>query len=306
MPMVCVKSGNPKEGAWVPIPLTESTNLPENENLYICISSCRRLFDPSSNKHNTYRATIECASQTHMFMLDDLGDGTTDTPDWKDLPITPSWVIETSPHNYQCLYVLVTPLRDIALAQRIAKALPASANSDPSAINAVRWARLPGGINSKPDYLDADGKGFAVRIADSNPDIKYHPQDLIAAFQLDIDVNAVAPSTQNNAPIIKGTEPVGWNRYLAALLAIPPECEYGTWFNCLIAMHAWGEAGLIACQEWSSSSTEASHSDMTFEKLAAKWDTIEYDSRNTKGRDSVVSWPWLQAEAQRNGWSYEE
>ena len=76
-------------------------------------------------------------------MLDDIGDETTpNKPDYTKLPLTPTWVIETSPHNYQALYVLYEPITDVYLANLISKQLPGQANTDKASVNAVRWARL--------------------------------------------------------------------------------------------------------------------------------------------------------------------
>ena len=220
-PIVCIKPDNPKQGGWTPIPLTEDTLLPENANLYICISSCNKLFDPSSKFHATYRASIECASQTHMFMLDDIRD-------LSKLPLKPTWIIETSPDNYQCLYVLEEPLDDIPLANAITKALPAKANADPSSKNCVRWARLPGGRNNKPEYLDDNGEGFAVRIHTANPDLLYNTKQISTAYQLELHTSNISAPTQStqdkDAPIID-VAPSGWDRHLSALLSIPADCD---------------------------------------------------------------------------------
>ena len=299
-PLVCIKHNDPYQGNWTPIPLTEDTLLPENANLYICISSCNKLFDPTSKFHGTYRASLECASQTHMFMLDDIKT-------LADLPLEPTWIIETSPENYQCLYVLREPLDDIPFANAITKALPAKANADQSSKNCVRWARLPGGRNNKPEHLDVDGKGFPVQIHTANPELLYSVAHITTAFNLSEllhnSISAPAQSTKN-APII-GVAPSGWSRYLSALLAIPADCDYETWFGAMVAMHPWGEQGYIAFEEWSRTSTNPIHQKLTDEELITKWSSIQYDSSNTKGKDSVIGWPWLQRKALDNGWDYD-
>jgi len=290
-PIVCVKPDNPKQGGWTPIPLTEDTLLPENANLYICISSCNKLFDPSSKFHGTYRASIECASQTHMFMLDDIKN-------LDDLPLEPTWIIETSANNYQCLYVLKDPLDDIALANQITKALPAKANADPSSKNAVRWARLPGGRNNKPEYLDDMGQGFPVRIHTANPDFLYDIGSILNAFNIDANTNNKPTGTQHTENKIQNspeTMPTGWDRYVSALSAIPADCDYDTWFKVMVALHPWGEQGYIAFEEWSKTSTNPAHKDWTEDDLVIKWTSVTHHT---------VSWNWLQATAQKHGWSY--
>ena len=164
--LICIKNKNPKNNdPWIATVLHDTTLLPSSANLYVSISSCNAVNDEASKSHGQHRNRLSCASQTHMFMLDDLGDDTTpNKPDYKSLPVKPTWTIETSPHNYQCLYVLTEPLDDIGLANRITKQLPGQTRSDKSSVNAVRWARLPGGINNKPEHLDKDGNPFIIRI----------------------------------------------------------------------------------------------------------------------------------------------
>ncbi len=303
-PLICIRPEDPKDKSipWIATALDPDISIPENANLYICASSCNRQQDNSSKFHGQYRATLDCASALHMFMLDDLSDGTDpDAPNYKDLPIDPSWTIETSPNNYQCIFSLTEPLEDIPFANQITKLLAQSANTDTSAINAVRWIRLPGGINNKAAHINKDGEPWVVTIADSNPDLVYTVQEIIGAFNLELP--DLAQSSENNAPIITGVEPEGFARHVSALLSIPPECDYQTWFNCIVVMHSWGEQGFVVVDEWSKASTDPDHSNVN---VRAKWDAVAYDSKDPKGHTSVLSWPWLQSEARRNGWDYNQ
>ena len=303
--MVCVKPDNPKtKGPWTPIPLSKDTVLPSTANLYVCISSCKKLDDPNSPHHGTYRTTTACAVQTHMFMLDDLGNNITPhKPDYEKLPIKPTWLIETSPNNYQALYVLTEPLDDIDFAKRIAKQLPGQAQSDKGAIGAVRWARLPGGVNNKPEYISAeDDKGFATRIASANPDLTYHVSQIIDAFQLELAQDDRLPTVIDLPD--KPLQPLeGWDRHVSALIAIPPDVDYQTWFNIACVLHPWGEQGLAAWIEWSQSSTTHKLSEA---ELESKFNDVEYDIVDPKGHTNIVSWPWLQAKATDYGWDYNE
>ena len=305
-PLICARQEDPKDKsiAWVATVLNPEVPIQENCNLYICASSCNRKDDPSSKFHGHYRASLDCASALHMFMLDDMGDGTDTTsekPNYKELPIEPSWVIETSPNNYQCIYSLTEPVENIPYANELTKALVKAAGSDPSAINAVRWIRLPGGINNKAAYINEAGEPWAVRIQDSNPALVYTVQEIIGAFKL--NVTAPATNNKNNAPIIMGVEPEGFARHMSALLHIPPESDYMTWFNCIVVMHAWQEKGFAVVEEWSKASSDPDHNNCD---IRAKWDAVNYDSRDPKGNTSVLSWPWLQAEARKHGWDYDQ
>ena len=170
--LICVKPDDPKKKTpWIPQVLTEDLPLPSNANLYISISTCRKVDDSESKYNGQYRNRLDCATQCHMFMLDDLGDETTaNKPDYNNLPLKPTWIIETSPHNYQALYVLTEALEDIALANQITKQLPGQTRTDKSSVNAVRWARLPGGINNKEEYMSDDTPLHIVRIESAAPE----------------------------------------------------------------------------------------------------------------------------------------
>lgn len=301
-PLICVKPDNPKDNApWVPQVLSEDTTLPQNANLYICISSCNRVADSTNPHYNQYRAKLECVAQTHMFMLDDIGDETTpNKPDYTKLPLTPTWVIETSPHNYQALYVLYEPITDVYLANLISKQLPGQANTDKASVNAVRWARLPGGINNKPEHLSS-GKPFVVRIADANPDCLYKVEELIGGFEIETHIHRTENKTSTQPT---GVEPEGWQRHISALSHIDPDCNYDTWFKVAAVLHAWGQPGLEAFLAWSALA-EKPVNQITEEARTQKFNQVQYDSRNPKGNMSVVSWPWLQRIATDYGWDYD-
>lgn len=309
MPIFCSQSGDPKLAqAWTPSVLTEDVRMPSNANLYICISSVNR-----DEQTGQYRARVSQVAQTHMFLLDDIGDETTaHKPDFHTLPLTPTWVIETSPHNYQALYVLYEPMSDLELADRITKTLPGEADSDKGAVNLVRWARLPGGINNKAQYLDSDGQGYPVTIKDANPDCLYKPEEIIAGFGLPIDISesrsdldvghSGSENTQENTQHeLKGVQPEGWARHVSCLNAIDPDCDYDTWFKCAVVMHAWGEQGRDAFVAWSAKAKEKYDGE---DNAISKFNSVQYDSRNPQGNKSVVSYPWLEATARRYGWDY--
>jgi len=58
----------------------------------------------------------------------------------------PSYVIETSPGNYQAGYLLTVPMRDAARYARLMKVLGKRAGNDNSGNNVVRVVRLPVGV----------------------------------------------------------------------------------------------------------------------------------------------------------------
>ena len=307
-PLICTRPEDPKTGnKWPPQELTPDTLFPSNNNHYISISSCRQLNDPTSPFHGQYRNKRSLVSETHMFMLDDLGDNTTpEKTNYHELELKPTWVIETSPHNYQALYILKNPLMNEGMATAISKQLPCQAGTDESAVNSVRWARLPRGVNNKEPYVTKKNpQGFPVTIAVANPNDKYEVSEIIDAFHLKLENKSSKKSneqntTQRNQPI-QALE--GWARHVDATVHIPPDCDYQTWFNVACVLHAWGERGLDLFIQWSQASE--THK-LTDQEITDKFNSVEYDSANPKGHDSVLSWPWLQATAIRYGWDYDQ
>ena len=302
--LVCVKPQDPQGmGGWSPDVLNDTTQFPSDCNLYISISSCKRLDDISDVNYNQYRNLTKCVSQIHMFMLDDLGDETTpNKPDYNNLAIPPTWLIETSPNNYQALYVLTEPLKDKNLGNQIAKQLPAQARSDKAAVNIVRWARLPGGINNKAKYITKEyPKGYPVTVKVGNPETTYHVKEIMDAFNIQIEQTTSKPNQLEAKPAIQPLQ--GLARHIDALLAIPPDVDYQTWFNIACVLHPWGEQGLAPWIEWSQSSTTHKLSEAELER---KFNDVEYDILDPKGHDNVLSWPWLQNKAMDYGWDYDD
>ena len=82
---------------------------------------------------------------------------------------SPTWVIETSPDNYQCGYRLSRPVTDIAEANGLIEALCDTFTPDVAGVN--RLVRLPAGINGKPKY----GGGYQVKLM-SVKDVEISPE----------------------------------------------------------------------------------------------------------------------------------
>ena len=90
----------------------------------------------------------------HVILLDDMGTKV----QWAQLgDFKPSFVVETSPKNFQAGIILEKPLDDIEMANRLLNAIIAKGLSDPGATGVARWARLPVGINGKPKYKSESG-----------------------------------------------------------------------------------------------------------------------------------------------------
>lgn len=99
-----------------------------------------------------------------MFLgLDDIGTKS------KTPPLEPTWKIETSPLNFQWVYVFLLdhqPTKEDYSAAIIA--IAAAGYTDPGAINPVRNFRLPGSVNLKPGR-----EGFVARLVEFHPERQF-------------------------------------------------------------------------------------------------------------------------------------
>jgi len=79
-------------------------------------------------------------------MLDDVGTKVA----MERLTLLPSWLVETSPGNYQAGFLLRDPLTDGSAADRLMNAIVAAGLCDPGANGPRgRLARLPVAVNGK-------------------------------------------------------------------------------------------------------------------------------------------------------------
>ena len=168
---VCSKSGDPTEGGWNALvydPLIGQ--LPHSHNNYLSCSS----FFPSDDGAFTVRKAQSAAY--HFLMLDDLG---TKVNLEKLGSFELSWMIETSPGNYQGGIILASPITDAGEAERLLKAVIAAGLCDEGATGLGRWARLPNAINGKAKHKDENGNPFQCRLVQWRPDKRYTPQEIL-------------------------------------------------------------------------------------------------------------------------------
>ena len=128
------------------------------------------------NEAGELRATEAQAAAYHTFVLDDVG---TKTP-LDALPeIDPTWMVETSPGNYQVGYRLTSPVTDPSMVKAAQKRIFGAGLGDKGAGGMARWVRLPNGINGKSQHR-VDGEPFQCRLIQWNPDVHYELDDLVA------------------------------------------------------------------------------------------------------------------------------
>lgn len=176
---VCSKPGDPGIGGWVARRAdTAAALLAAEHNNFINCSS----FYPGED--GSFKARKAQFAAYHYVMLDDLG---TKVPLERLAGIELSWLIETSPGNYQGGILLVEPIIDAAMATRLLNAVIDAGLCDPGASGpASRWARLFVGINGKPKHADNAGEPFRVRLVEWRPEKRYPFQEIVDRLQLEL------------------------------------------------------------------------------------------------------------------------
>ena len=107
-----------------------------------------------------------------VMVLDDIGTKS------KTPPLPPTWIMETSPDNFQCGYAFSEqpPKGEFAAA---IKAIAAAGYTDPGACNPVRNFRLPGSVNLKPDRAE-----WGSILTEFHPEREYLLADICAALEV--------------------------------------------------------------------------------------------------------------------------
>jgi hypothetical protein len=176
---VSSKPGDPDVGGWPAGRFEPTTSGGSAEtNNYVGCST----FYPGDD--GSFRARKAQFSAFHFLMLDDIGTKVpVDRLDGFEL----SWMIETSPGNYQGGIILAEPLTDAAAAVRLLNAVIAAGLCDPGATGPLsRWARLPVAINGKAKYVAEDGTPFQCRLIEWRPDHRYTPKEIVDRLQLEL------------------------------------------------------------------------------------------------------------------------
>jgi len=167
--------GDPKLGQWTGWPATFANCDGPGLNWYFTLATYR---------HGTNgRTDANCAAVLGV-MLDDVGT--------KALPLAdvcarlaPSVIIETSPGNYQALYLFAQPETDRARVAALHEAICNAGLCDRNAKSPpTRYCRMPFAINGKPQH-----GGFNCRLVEWHPQRRY----TIEAIEQGLRLQAVAP-----------------------------------------------------------------------------------------------------------------
>lgn len=147
--------------------------LDEGGNTYFCLSSIR----PDSD--GAIARCSENFASLHVVVCDDVGTKA-------HLPngIQPSYMLETSPGNFQVGFLLDTPLTDLQTAKAIFSRLAELSFTDDGAQGPQsRYMRLPIGRNTKPQY----GGSFEHQLKSWNPERKFTVREIDSMLGLNLD-----------------------------------------------------------------------------------------------------------------------
>ena len=149
------------------------------------------LFDPEKNNYfsiatfypdseGKYRRRKKNFKAQHVAVLDDI---CTKAAGLERLTLRPSYLLETSPGNYQAGYIFKEPIVKGSIADRLMKSIIAAGLCDRGADGPLaRLARLPVGVNGKHE------PPFKCRLVEWNPEFRYTVQELVDGLQLDFSL----------------------------------------------------------------------------------------------------------------------
>lgn len=176
---VASKAGDPGKGGWRAQRADRAIEqLSVGANNYVGCSS----FYPGDD--GSYKARKGQFAGCHFLLLDDLG---TKVPVNRLDGFELSWLIETSPGNYQGGIILSTPLTSGSEAVRLHNAVIEAGLCDAGAGGPLtRWARLPNAINGKSKYVDESGVPFRCRLTKWRPHARYSPEEIVTRLGLEL------------------------------------------------------------------------------------------------------------------------
>ena len=189
-PVVVSFTGNPTNvpgTAWFGKPWMGSDDpagtLADDANNYFSLA----VFRP--DEAGQYRRQKTRFHSLHAVMLDDVGSKVP----MERLTLEPSWLLETSPANFQAGYLLHEPLADGLAADRLMNAIVGSGLCDPGANGPrARLARLPLAMNGK------HSPPFRCQLVAWSPNLRYSVENLTDGLQLEM-VQAGRPKRQDRS-----------------------------------------------------------------------------------------------------------
>lgn len=247
---VCSKKGDPTTGNWFAMTARAvNVQTPNDRNNYVNCASFQ------ANEKGEVQANKASFTSLHFLLLDDLGGKVP----WAKLEgFLPSFVIETSPGNYQAGIILAQPITDPTQATRLIQAIIAKGLSDPGATGVVRWARLPHGINGKEKYKSETGGAFSCRLVRWNPERRYTVDEIVTGLKLVMDASSASLHSDmgmSGGAALHEVKPEDVAKLPALLAAIDPDCSRDLWIKAMMGVHhttAGSADGFRLFDAWSS------------------------------------------------------
>lgn len=200
--MACQFRGDPNAefpGKWRSFPLARLNQLDEEANIYLTVSAMRR------NARGEFRRRKENFAGGLLLMIDDLGDGPASKfPISTISRLEPTVMIETSPRNFQAVFMFDRLVTDMGLFERLIKGFidKQFLGKDTGMAGVNRVFRPPAGINGKPKH-----NGWHVKAVQENYALRYSPEQIAAAFGIDLTPRVInrAPrgATEDKSELIK-------------------------------------------------------------------------------------------------------
>ena len=200
--------GTPKP-EWVYMAYLPDHKITAGETWYMNTGS----FIPKTFKDRP-RARLEHITHALAMMIDDVGSDKVTTP-----LLDPTWIIETSPGNFQWGYAFL--LDDQPTKAAFAAAVTAMAKAgytDPGANSAVRNFRIPGAVHATKD--------FVARLVEFHPDRLFTLEEILDAHDVtpaetstleyrsvpieDTGGDNVLEWLSGNSFVLSGVSPAGW------------------------------------------------------------------------------------------------
>lgn len=182
--VTCQFRGDPEDdqrGKWRARVLDHHQAIDSGANVYVCVSAMRK------NLRGEFRRRKENFAGGLLLMIDDIGDGAGSKFPASVLdPLPPTAMIETSPGNFQAVYMFDSLIEDLAEFDALIKSFIQvqflSADTGMAGVNRV--FRPPVGVNGKDKYKCADGREWRVRMTSWNPENRYSVRQIADAFGL--------------------------------------------------------------------------------------------------------------------------
>lgn len=189
--MACQFRGDPNSdiyGKWRARTLRDASMIDEGANVYLCVSAMKQ------NSRGEWRRRKENFAGGLLLMIDDVGEGLGAKFPLSVLdPLPPTCLIETSPGNYQGIYMFDSLVEDLDLMDALIRAFIQQEflGNDPGSAGVNRVFRPPAGVNGKEKYK-VNGKPWRVVMRDWAPGNRYKVEEIAQAFSLNlVSVNKV-------------------------------------------------------------------------------------------------------------------